>query len=844
MSSLTENIRDTIKFIGAHNLWHGAVYPLRKAAVEAKWSEIGRGMHQLRGRRSLNWRPASGPVTLIHSTERGAQFHTAQGRVEIVFFAPDLVRVRYLPVAQTVPEPVPYAIAKPLVDWPAPEIATVETYDAVFLCTGALTVGVPLATGAVFIADGAGRLLRADVDAAWSPSGAVRHRVALREQEHLFGLGERTTAGNRRGRTHVLWNTDPAGYRPSDDPINLNIPVYVGLLPENEGDAQNAYLVFYENPYYAEFDLGETTPNVAEHRFAGGEIRTYVAAGSPPRLLERYTELTGRHRLQPLWMLGYHQSRWSYTPEARVRKLAEDFRTHDVPCDAVYLDIDYLDGFRVFTVDEERFPDLPGLAADLREQGIKLVTMIDPGVKKDPDYDVYRSLVDGGHACTLPDGTVFHAPVWPGLCAFPDFTAPRTRAWWGDLYASLVDAGVAGVWNDMNEPQVFSGTGDPTLPSPVRHALEGRGGAHDEAHNVYGMQMVRATTEGLQRLCPDARPVVITRAGWAGVQRHATSWTADNASTWASLRLTVPMMLGLGLSGLGFSGPDVGGFAGDADGELFTRWLQMAAFMPFFRAHSAKVNADQEPWSWGEPYLSINRRFIQLRYELLPYLYTAVWQMSTRGWPMVRPLWWDAPQETALWDVDDAFLCGDALAVAPVGEPGAVSRQVRLPPGPWYDFWTNRRREGGAPFEQVAPLETLPLTVRAGTVLPLGEIGPSVEQRLQKFIRLHVYPLAEDGETVSWLYEDAGEGIAYQEGEYRVCRFVMQRAGDRLTVTWERDGAFEPPYEHVALRLQGLRRAPAEVLADGEPFPVISADPVRHSALLGVPLFETLEIRL
>ncbi|MGC9398661.1 MAG: TIM-barrel domain-containing protein [Anaerolineae bacterium] len=840
MPTLSENIRDIVALIGPHNLWHSAVYPLRKAAVETRWPRAGRGMRRLRRDRISDWRPMSGPVQAIRPTERGAEVESAHGRLEIVFFAPDLVRVRYLRAGHAAPEPAPYAIARPLEDWPVPEIATVQTDDAVFLGTGALTVGVPLATGAVFIADGRGRLLRADVDAAWSPTGALRHRVALHEDEHLFGLGERTTPGNRRGRTHVLWNTDPAGYRPGDDPINLNIPVYVGLLRET----QEAYLAFYENPYYAEFDLGDTTPNVAEHRFAGGELRTYVAVGSPPRLLERYTDLTGRHRLQPLWMLGYHQSRWSYVPEARVRKLAEDFRTHEVPCDAIYLDIDYMDGFRDFTVDEERFPDLPGLTADLRQQGIKVVTMIDPGVKKDPDYEVYRALVEGDHACTLPDGTIFHAPVWPGLCAFPDFTAPRTRAWWGDLYASLIDAGVAGVWNDMNEPQAFSSGGDPTLPAPVQHALEGRGGTHAEAHNLYGMQMARATAEGLQRLRPNARPVVITRSGWAGVQRHATSWTADNASTWASLRLTVPMMLGLGLSGLGFSGPDVGGFAGDADGELFTRWLQMATFMPFFRAHSAKVNADQEPWSYGEPYLSINRRFIHLRYELLPYLYTALWQMTTHGWPMVRPLWWDAPQETALWDVDDAFLCGDALAVAPVGEPGARSRPVQLPPGLWYDFWTNRRREGGTPFEQVAPLETLPLYIRAGTVLPLGEVGPSVEQRLQKFIRLHLYPPVEESEAVSWLYEDAGEGTAYQEGEYRLSRFVMRRLDDRLTVTWEREGSYNSPYEHVALRLQGLRRMPQEVLADGEPFPVVSADPIRHAALLGVPLFETVEIRL
>ncbi len=714
-----------------------------------------------------------------------------------------------------------------------------ETDEAVILSTGVLHVGLLRADARVFVADGRGRLLRADVDVGWGPGGAVRHRTALAAGEALFGLGERATPGNRRGRSHVLWNTDPAGYAVGDDPINLNLPVYVGLLPEDGA----SYLAFYENPYYAEFDLGETTENLAEHRFAGGELRYYVTTGPVPRLLERYTELTGRHDLPPLWMLGYQQSRWSYTPETRVRQLVADFEAHEVPCDAIYLDIDYMDGFRCFTWDESKF-DLPRLVSDLREQGYKLVTIIDPGIKQAPDYAVYREGLAGGHFCTLPNGEIFHAPVWPGLCGFPDFTAPETRAWWGPLYRPLVEAGIAGFWNDMNEPAAFGGWGDRTLPGVVRHALEGRGGDHREAHNLYGMQMVRATREGLLDLQPDRRPVVITRAGWAGVQRYSLSWTGDNASTWDSLRLTVPMLVGLGLSGLGFTGPDIGGFAGAADGELFTRWVQLGAFLPFFRAHTVINTPDQEPWAYGEPYLSISRRFIQLRYELLPYLYTALWQLVSRGWPMVRPLWWEEQADPALWAVEDAFVCGDALLVAPLGEPGATRREVRLPAGTWYDFWTDRVWEGGRTIEAFAPLETLPLFVRAGTVLPQGEIGQNVERRPDKFLRLDVYPLREAGEASSWLYEDAGEGFGYREGERRISRFVLRREAGRLVVTWEQEGTFVPPYEHVALTLHGLDRAPRMVLADGEEFRPALVDPVRRTVLLGVPLFEKLEIAL
>ncbi|MEJ5310310.1 MAG: TIM-barrel domain-containing protein [Anaerolineae bacterium] len=883
MPTLLDDLQNAVRIIGIEPALHAAVYRYRKAWTEARWEHPNRprrGLAQwLAFRRHLERPPAvwpkrwehPGKVCYIALHERGATLTTKHCTLDIVFFAPDMVRIHYRPRAHAhVPETIPYAIAKPLEAWPVPAVVSIETEKALLLRTEALTVGIALADAQVFIADAEGRLLRADVDVAWHKNGALRHRTALAPEERLFGLGERATPWQRRGRTHILWNRDPSGYTNDDDPINLNIPVYVsqqeargkkqeagskkqeagGKTQEGENLAScilhpASYLVFYENPHYAEFDLGDSTPDVAEHRFAGGELRYYVIAGTPPTLLERYTELTGRHDLPPLWMLGYQQSRWSYYPEERVRKLAQDFAAHDVPCDAIHLDIHYMDGYRCFTWDKKRFPHLAQLAADLRVQGIKLITIIDPGIKKDPAYPIYRSGLAGQHFCTTPDGKVYHAPVWPGLSAFPDFTAPQTRQWWSAQYKPLLEAGIAGFWNDMNEPAVFTNGGDSTLPAPIRHSLEGRGGDHREAHNVYGMLMVRASRDGLLRERPETRPVIITRAGWAGVQRYATSWTGDNESTWASLKLTTPMVMGLGLSGLGFTGPDVGGFNGAANGELFTRWIQMAAFLPFFRAHTIAGTPDQEPWSYGEPYLSIVRRFIQLRYELLPYLYTAVWQMTTRGWPVVRPLWWDAA-DAALFDIDDAFLCGDALLVAPVGEPGTTSRPVSLPAGAWYDFWTNKLHSVSSvqSVDVFASLETLPLFVRAGTVLPMGEFGPSVEQRVQKFLRLNVYPLAGPGEAVSELYEDAGEGFGYRQGEYRLNQFMLRQTDDRLTIRWTREGNYTPPYEHIELTLNGLKRAPRSVLADGASFGIAMSDPIRHSVILGIPPFETLEIAL
>ncbi len=834
------------------NLWHlfralgightrrAFFYPYRRAWIDSGWQPDGRRrrgvrrwhafVRALRGAPTLQghrWQRL-GDVVSVTPTPRGALIATRRGFIEITFLADDLIRLHYRHNRRSAPPPVPYAL-DPQTQWSPVVVSVVETGGTTFIHGRQLTVGVLRKRGQLFIAGADGEVIRADMEVAWSREGFIRHRVALAADERLYGLGERATPGNRRGRTHTLWNRDPAGYAPGDDPINLNIPVYLSIRP---GAA--SYLVFYENPFYARFDLGATTPSVTEHRFAGGALHYYIAVGPLPTLLERYTQLTGRHPLPPRWFLGYQQSRWSYTPESRVRKLAAEFQRHKVPISAIHLDIDYMDGFRIFTWDERRF-DLPHLAADLAEQGIRLITIIDPGVKREPGYAVYESGRAGHHFCRLPNGREVHAPVWPGLCAFPDFTHPATRQWWGEQYRPLVEAGIAGFWNDMNEPAVFAMKGDPSLPLATRHDLEGRGGDHREAHNLYGMQMARASWEGLRQLRPDRRPVVITRAGWAGVQRYATSWTGDNESTWASLRLVIPQIIGLGLSGLGFTGPDVGGFVGEPDGELFTRWIEMATFLPFFRAHTITGSADQEPWSYGEPYLTIVRRFIQLRYELLPYLYTAAWQMSTRGWPMVRPPAWLAPQEVALWDDETSFLCGDALFVAPVMEPGATTRPVHLPPGDWYDFWTHRIVHGT--IEAVAPLEVIPLYARAGAVLPLSE--PEAKPS-GKFLRLHLYLPTDEREHLSWLYEDAGDGY----GPSRVSRLLVRRTGEQVQVRWEREGTYRPPYEHIELALHGLRRAPRDLVADGEPYGIAYDDAMQRTAIYGLPPFEQIEVRL
>jgi alpha-glucosidase len=641
----------------------------------------------------------------------------------------------------------------------------------------------------------------------------TRHLV---EGEAIYGLGEKAFDLNLRGCRLEMWNTDPNVYAPGDDPIHLSIPVFVAL---REG---RAYGFFFDNPGRARFDLGQARPDRLRYEAASGELCGYFLAGPAiADVLERYTRLTGRMPLPPRWMLGYHQSRWSYYPEQQVRDLAAEFRRRRIPCDAIHLDIHYMDGYRIFTWDRDRFPDPPHLLAGLREQGFRAITILDPGVKVDPGYHVHDDGLSRDVFCRLSGDRCFVGPVWPGECFFPDFTDPGVRSWWGELYRPLLEAGVAGFWNDMNEPAIFGGE----MPTNVVHSYEGRGASHGEVHNVYGMQMARASAEGVRHIRPAERVPVISRAGYAGLQRYALVWTGDNHSTWAHLRLGVSVCLNLGLSGVAFCGPDTGGFAGDCDGELLARWTQVGALTPFFRNHSALGTAQQEPWAFGEPYGSICRRWIELRYELLPYLYTAAWQASQTGLPMMRPLALAFPEDIRTHSLDDQFLLGDALLAAPIGRPGQRARRVYLPGRDWYDFWTGERLGGDLIAD--APLERMPLYVRAGSVLPMGPVMQHTGEWPPQALSLHVYP----GDGESWLYEDDGHSTAYQAGEFRLTHLTCETDRGVLTMCRRTEGPFDPGYSRFDVYIHGLAAMPRQVLVDSKIAPLALDDKTRTGQL-------------
>jgi alpha-glucosidase len=598
--------------------------------------------------------------------------------------------------------------------------------------------------------------------------------------ERFFGCGERTSGLEKTGSHQVFWNIDPPqGHTASFNNLYTSIPFVLSLV---DGRAHG---VLFDSTHRVEIDLAKADPERVTYSAAGGDLVYYVILGpTPADVLDRYTALTGRTPMPPLWALGNQQSRWSYMSDAELRRIAGEFRARGIPCDVLYLDIDYMDGYRVFTWDDERFPDPSGMIASLAEDGYRVVTIVDPGVKADRGYDVYREGRARGFFCLTREGAEYRNVVWPGICAFPDFANPDVREWWGSLHAGLLDAGVAGVWCDMNEPALFVPL-QSTMPEDVVHRGAGRTQHHAEVHNAYGQWMAEATREGLARLRPERRPFVISRAGYAGLQRHALQWTGDNSSWWEHLWMGMPQLQNLGLSGIAWCGVDVGGFFGDCDGELLARWTEFGIFQPFCRNHSAMGTVAQEPWAFGEPWESICREMLLLRMRLLPYLYTAFEECHRTGAPVLRPLLFEFPDDPVTYTADDQFLVGSALLVAPMTRPGLEHRHVYLPAGSWAHWWTGEIVSGPAHVLAHAPLGQPALYARANTPLPLGD--PIQHTGEPSGLTWRVF--ASPGSSSASLYEDAGDGHGpcsrrtahVESGEDGRVRFSLSpREGDHV----------------------------------------------------------------
>jgi alpha-glucosidase len=783
-------------------------------------------------------------------------------RVEVALLAPDLARVRLMPAgAEAAPS---WAVAR--TEWPIFDVRTDVGENGVLrLTTDAMRLelapepfrlacswpdGVPFAEDDPALGMGVvGELDPAELAERALPVGSVCCYKRLAPGERILGAGERTSPLDRRGERLVYWNSDPPQPHGADTrAMYATIPFWLGV---RQG---RAYGIFLDSVWLVDLDAGASRPDQLCFSAAGGDLTYYVFAGpSPADVLARYADLTGHMPLPPRWALGYGQSRWSYFPEGPVRAIAAGFRQRHIPCDHLWLDIDYMDGYRVFTWNPRRFPDPPALLRDLAAQGFRVVTIVDPGVKADPTDPTFVEGVERDYFVRRADGSLFTGVIWPGESAFPDFSRAEVRQWWGERQRVLLEAGVAGIWDDMNEPsltdRLVPDGGTPhgtTLPLDSLHRPYGPDGPalpHAAFHNAYGLQMARASFEGLTKARPDERPFVLSRAGYAGIQRYAALWTGDNSSSWQHLRLAARMCLALGLSGVPFVGFDTGGFWGDATGPLLVRFTQLGAVFPFFRNHSAMDTPSQEPWVFGEPFTTFCREAIELRYRLLPYLYTLFEEAARTGAPIARPLAYAFPDEESLIAVEDEHLLGADLLAAPVMRPDELRRVVEFPRGVWVDWWTGQRFAGPLRTRVDSPLDTLPLFVREGAVVPLAPVMEYVGQRPQSPITLASYLAPEqDATAAGQFYEDDGHSLGYQRGVWRRTRANVERHGAAISVALSTEGSYDAERPDLIVELH-LPRDDRQPLALGsvrrgeESLPVEQCEviPRRYDTLVRVP---------
>jgi alpha-glucosidase len=631
----------------------------------------------------------------------------------------------------------------------------------------------------------------------------------LQEDERFIGLGEKTGSLDRRGNTYVNWNTDNPHHQNWDDPLYATFPFYIGIHHGLN------YGIFFDNSYRSTFNFGASNDRFSSFGALGGEMDYYfIWHTRVADILSSYSFLTGKMEMPPLWSLGFQQCRWSYFPDKEVLNIAHSFREKKIPLDVLYLDIHYMDNYKIFTWNPTRFSEPKKMLNELKSLGIHTTVIVDPGIKVEKGYTAYEEGVAKDMFVKYPDNTNYTAQVWPGWCHFPDFTNPKVRTWWGDNFETLSDAGVEGFWNDMNEPASWGGG---TSPNLIGFDWEGKKTLFPQAKNVYGLLMSRATFEGTKKLLNGKRPLILTRAGFAGLQRYSAIWTGDNTPSDDHMMLGVRMVNSIGLAGVPFCGYDVGGFMGDASAALFTRWLTVGSFTPFFRSHKAYNNKESEPWSYGEDMEVISRDYITLRYKLMPYIYSAFYNATRTGLPVARTLAIDYTYQPAVYDnnYQNQYLFGPSLLVIPAVSTASLTK-AWLPAGEWYDFYSDKTYNGNQELNIDCPLQRLPVFVKAGSIIPMQSAIQSTSEKPSDTLTIHLYA----GKNVNAFdyYEDDGTTYAYQNQQYDKRVFRYQPAKNQLLIS-KKEGTFNSRYRYICLVFHGFTDNNNPVKVNGSPAP-------------------------
>lgn len=673
-----------------------------------------------------------------------------------------------------------------------------------------------------------------EISGKWS---SIKHAVGRKSK--IFGLGEKTGYLEKSGYCYEMWNTDPGGfYTHNQDPLHISIPFYIVVPMQSNPDKPNITGVYLNQPEKSKFDVKYRTGQ----KYMGIATREnylslqLIYGENINQIIEKFTELTGKPFLPPRWALGYHQSKYGKPEnEQEAIKLAKKFRKTEIPCDAFYFDIQHMDGFRIFTWDEERFPSPEEIVEELHDMGFKVVNIVDPGVKVEKGYEVFDSGSKKNVFVKDETDDLFEGIVWPGFCAFPDFFREKVKKWWADQHATLLEKGVDGIWNDMNEPailferkeikEILSSlknridrknhlsiedlrqlrTSSKEAPKGLIHENDqGEEISHKKLHNKYALHEAKGTSKAFRKYKPEKRPFVLTRAGFSGIQKYATIWTGDNSSTWEHMKMSIPMILNLGLSGIPHAGADVGGFHGNVEPELLTRWIQLGAFLPFYRNHSSIDTVDQEPWAFEEPWQKINRKYIRFRYKLLPYLYTLSYKAHRKGTPIARPLFLEFPHDKTSYSIQDEFMLGDSLLVSPVLERDTEKTSVYLPYQKdkksidWENWWNGEVLSSGYHIVD-SPIETIPLFLREDKGVPLSNATSSTEEKPSKLI---LRGNLESKITIP-LYHDDGKTKDYEEGEYFFGEFILKEAEESREANLEiKNDGYKPFWKEIEFKIR------------------------------------------
>lgn len=726
-----------------------------------------------------------------------------------------------------------------------------ELSEAFVLKTESLQVHLSKNPMRITVLDKSGNVLSQD-DAAFGTSwlgNEVTTYKSLMPGERFIGLGEKTGPLDRRGKVYVNWNTDHFAYGVDDDPIYLSTPFYMGI------HGKQVYGIFFDNSHKSTFSFGCSNDRFSYFQAEDGEMNYYFIHGkTPAEIIQNYTWLTGRIEMPALWSLGFQQCRYSYYPYPEVLNAARTFREKNIPADVLYLDIHYMDAYKVFTWHPTRFPDPKGLMKELKDMGFRVVVILDPGVKKENGYQAYEEGKSKDLFVTYPDGKEYNGQVWPGWSAFPDFTYEPARKWWGEQMDILTENGVEGFWNDMNEPAAWG----QHLPDLIEFNYEGEGGTHKKSRNVYGMQMARATKEGARKLMNGKRPFILTRAGYSGVQRYAAVWTGDNVSHDDHMLAGIRLVNSMGLTGVPFAGYDVGGFAGEATPELFARWIALGAFSPFFRSHSMVNSRDSEPWSFGEEVEDISRNYISLRYRIMPYLYSVFHEAAATGIPVSRSLAMSHPFEENVYKdpYQNQYLFGPALLVIPI-RSGQQFHKAWFPEGNWYRLYDDTPEVGNREAVLEYGKELIPVYVKAGSILLMQQNLQSLADASKADnLEIHLYTGADGSFEY---YEDDGETYAFEQGAFLKRSFELSGNSLRISASM---GAFSSRFRTFTVYLHGKQAAQIKVngiakatstenyrfvepVSDFDPYHVPPKDPIEVRGLSTLKFeYSDSEIRL